>query len=58
MKEWKEQARSIIQEYVEAKTTSEKIALVEALGDRGMDLAVIEEILNFAVIGAVKKGLK
>jgi len=55
---WQKEARAVIQEYAECESVSEKITLVEYIGDRGLDLAVLEEVLRFAVIGAVRQGLK
>lgn len=56
--EWQEQARRIIKEFAHCKTTSEKIQYIEMLGDSSTDLAVLEEILEFAVLGAIEKGTR
>lgn len=55
---WQSEARKIIMEFASASRPSERIPLIEHLGDRGLDLAVLEEILEFAVLGAIKKGLQ
>lgn len=56
MNKWEKEARKIILEYAACKDHSDKLQYVEYLGDSGTDLAILEEVLNFAVIGAIKKG--
>lgn len=56
MTQWEKEARRMILEYAACRSTSEKIMYVEALGDRGTDLAVLEEVLRLAVVGAVSIG--
>lgn len=55
---WESEARRIILGYAECSTTAEKITYVENLGQSSTDLAVLEEVLRFAVIGAVRTGTK
>jgi len=48
---WSEEARRIVREYAEAEGEPGRIQYVEYLGDRSVDLAVLEEILVLAAVG-------
>lgn len=54
---WREQARRIIEEFAQATRDSDRIQFVEHLADTSTDLAVWQEILEYAVLGAIRKGL-
>ena len=58
MNQFEEQARRMILEYIACRSASERITYIEALGDRGLDLAILEEVMRLAVIGSVAVGLE
>ena len=53
MNQWQKNARDIVKGFATADTESERIAYLEHLADSSTDLAVWEEILRLAVIGAI-----
>lgn len=57
---WKEEAHRIVLGFHKASMAGEgsRVQFIEELGDRGTDLAVLEEVLSLATVGLAFLGLE